>query len=277
MAPTLAEIEKALTTLWTSRGALERFMSGDDSGLDPAIASQIDKDRFVIYAQVLQVKHYETMAMTFPLTEKLLGDDWDDVVEDYRDAYPPSSYRSNRAGEFFRRYIESQLDPKLKERFPYLPELVDYEFAESEMIDFDDSEFQYDSDECKLQSAEEFTGFKPLVNPAIVVRRYEYPILAIAEKLEEDSDELPENVKAEPSNLLIYRDPRDNEVRFLSVGDVAAAIIESAQEPTGSYSNLAALAVSMNPAQDPQSTLGDFIALVASLQAKNVFLGHRRI
>lgn len=277
MAPTLTEIEKALTTLWTNREALEKFMAGDYSGIDPAIAGQIDKNSFLIYAQVLQVKHYETMALTFPLAEKLLGDAWDDVVEDYRDAYPPSSYRSNRAGEYFRQFIESRLEPGLKEQFPYLPELVDYEFAESEMIDFDDSEFDYHTDNCTLQSAEEFAGFMPLVNPALVLRRYQYPILAVAEKLEEDSDQLPEGVKAEPGSLLIYRDPDDNEVRFLSVGQVAAAIIEKAQEGKGSYSDLAALAISMNPAQDPQSTLADFIGLVASLQAKHVFLGHRKI
>lgn len=275
MSGTLSEVEKALTKLWTSRDALERFLAGDFSDIGPEIAGQIDKDRLLIYVQVLQVKHYETMSMTFPLTEKLLGDDWDEIVEDYRNTCPPSSYRSNRAGEHFKQFIEQHLNGQVKVKFPYLKDLVDYEFSESEMIDYDDTEFQYQSDTCLFQSAEEFAGFKPLVNPALVIRRYPFDVIAIAEKLEEESEELPKDVKAEPRIVLIYRDPEDKEIRFLSVGEVAAAIIEKAMEGNSSYGDLAGLAVSLNPDQDPQTTLADFMGLVESLQSKHVFIGHR--
>lgn len=274
---TLSEVEKAMTKLWTNRDALERFLAGDFSDIGPEIAAQIDKERLMIYVQVLQVKHYETMSMTFPLTEKLLGEDWDEIVEDYRNICPPTSYRSSRAGEHFKTFVEKHLNEQVKEKFPYLTDLVDYEFSESDMIDFDDTEFDYQSDTCLLQSAEEFAGFKPLVNPALLIRRYQFDLIAIAEKLEEESDELPVDVKPESSTVLVYRDPEDKEIRFLSVGHVAAAIIEKAQEGNSSYGDLAGLAVALNPDQDPQTTLADFMGLVESLQGKHVFIGHRKM
>lgn len=273
-APTLAEIEKSLTRLSMKRESLDKFLAGDNSELDPIFASEMDKEKLVIYAQVLQVKHYESMAMTFPLTEKLLGDDWDDLIEEYRQTCPPTNYRSNRAGEYFRKYIESQSS---KPKFPYLSELVDYEFSETEIIDFDDSEFDYGSHHCLLKSAEDFADFRPLANPAMVLRRYQYPILSIVEKLEEDSDDLPGDVPPGPSSILIFRDREDNDLHYLSLGPVAGAIVEHAMAGTHSYAELVGLALSMNPGQDPQRTMADFISLVESYHSKQVFVGHRKI
>jgi hypothetical protein len=265
----LREIERTMTLLWMNREARHDFLAGHNKEIPAPIANEIDRRGVELYAQLLKFGHHDVMQSIYPLCAKLLGKSWESIVDDYLEANPPDHFNLNRSAKRFPQYVESALSNYTK-RFPYLAELADYEWIEMEMLEINKDLPQSDLE--KLETPEQFTIYSPVVNPAMITRHYQYPIIAIAERIEA-SKHKPVKVKPGASDVVVYRSPQTNGCRFLSVGPVAAKIIEAARDKKSTYADLISLAVSMNPNDNPTQVVADFLELVEYLQTNHLFLG----
>jgi hypothetical protein len=213
------------------------------------------------------------MDSIYPLNAKLLGKNWPAIVDDYLETFPPNHFNLNRTAKQFPGYVEQYLSD-YTERYPFLAELADYEWVEMDLLEVDEAlpHSQLESP----QTPDHITSYGPIINPALRIRHYQFPIISIAEQLE-SSKRKPGKVKPGQSRVAIYRDPKLNRCRFLDVGPVAASVVEAAQAAPITYAELIALAVSMSPGVNPQQTIADFLVLVDDLQSKNLFLGNKKL
>lgn len=267
----LREIEKTLTKLWMSRDARESFLKGNAGEIDPKIAAQIDKDGVELYATLLNYGHQDVMRSIYPFTARLLGSAWQSTVDHYLAQYPPNHFNLNRTAMRFSAYLQEH-GARWQNQFPFLCELVDYEWVEMELLEIDAEPPV--SELCGLQSPEQFTQYAPILNPALILRHYRYPMIKIVSQLE-TSKRLPRNVSPVETNVVIYRDPQNNNCRFLEVGPTAAMVLEKVHENV-SYAELIQLAVSLNAGADPQKVVADFIGMIENFQDIRVFLGNRK-
>lgn len=270
----LRDIEKTLVNLWMNRTARAEFIEKNICELDPELAKQIDKDGVELYAGLLNYGHQDVMSSIYPLCAKVIGGRWEQIVDDYLEVHPPHHFNLNRTAAHFPSFIATYSE-SLLHRCPYLIDLADYEWVELEMIEHDG--IAPTSQLENLDSPEQFARFGPIINPALKVRTYQYPVISIAERLESGKRKAGK-VNAKQSHVVIYRDPAINRCRFLEVGPTAAAILsrvieETAEHRVCTYNELMTLAVSMSAA-DPQKTIADFLGLVEQLQTDRLFLGN---
>lgn len=272
-APSLREIEKTLAKLWMDEQSRKDFLKNDRLPDSVTFACEIDKDGVRLYGSLIRHGRQDLMRSIYPHCARLLGKNWEGIVDDYVKECPPDHFNLNRVARRFSEYLGSHME-QFKKRFPYLQELADYEWLELELLEIDVPISIEPA--VQLSKPESFTDFAPVTNPVMAVREYEYPIYKIVEQLE-TSKRLPRNVTAGKSFVAVYRDPRSNRCRFMELGDVAAAVIAAGKDGNVTYADLVALAVARSPQSDPQVVVEDFIALVEKLHDLCLFVGSKAL
>ncbi len=225
MSPSLHDIEKTLTALWIDRVKRDEFLAGDSSWLDPKIDKEIDRAGVELYAELLNYGHHGVMSSIYPLCEKLLGKVWQGAVELYLEECPPNHYNLNRMAKRFPEFVMEHL-PEQIERFPFLGELADYEWVEMELLEYNEDTPR--SDLASLQSPSEFAQYAPIVNPASIIRHYQFPIIEIASKIE-NSKRKPAKVRARKSYVVTYRESEDKSLSIHGSRRNRRGLIESAK------------------------------------------------
>ena len=274
--PSLRDIEKTVSTLWMNRQARNWLLSGGKGQRPPnlqdaplELLSAVDKDGVRLYGNLMNYGHHDVMESIYPFCSKILGRAWSNTVDDYLEKLPPDHYNFNRLcyrlSEYFTEYGD-----KLMEKHPYLAELADYEWIELEKIEQDVDIKVYPAP--PLTTPEQIAALAPVVNPTVTVRKYEYNIPEIAEKVESGA-KLPTKIKKETTYVAILRHGETHRCRFVEIGPAAAHIIELAASQTLSYQSLIPVVVSMTPNVDPQKSVSDFLQLIEDFQEMHVFVG----
>jgi hypothetical protein len=278
--PSLREIEEVMTALWTDPKSREELYAERRTGLRPAgmlagapkdLLDQIDMDGVELYADLMRYGMQELMLSIYPGCAALIGESWEQVVDDYLKKLPPSHYHLNNTAQRFREYI-TEYGGKILEKYPFLPELADYEWIELELMEKDVviKEYPYKG----LSSPDDLQNLRPVVNPALVVRTYQYPVTEIVDHLaDECSCSLPEKIQPRRTTVVILRDPVSHKCTFMELAEISAAVVETAQKEMVSYRDLAASAVKLTPEADPQDAVLEFLELVEKLQTKRAFVG----
>lgn len=279
----LADIEKTVVTLIMDRRSRERFLSGRPAGkrsrptaidaVDPQLVESLDRRGVRLYASLLRIGHHDVVDSIYPGCARLIGQKWDDVVDDFIAKFPPEHYNFNRTAERFSIYLERHGERFLR-KYPYLAELADYEWMELAVMERDVTIELFPCED--LSTPHHFDRYAPVVNPTLVVRRYSYPLPAIVDHLR-DGCCLPAKVAPSPTAVALYRDPHTHMCRFLELGNLAAAIVCRAAEQPVSYGDLAGAAIAGSPERNPQDTALEFIDLIDSLQEARLFVGSRPI
>ncbi|HEY9871276.1 MAG TPA: putative DNA-binding domain-containing protein [Candidatus Obscuribacterales bacterium] len=278
MPASLRDIEQALVTLWMNRRARDTFLqgkSGRRSGrtavdkLPPELVEQIDKRGINLYASLLNFGHQDVMLSIYPGCAKLLGDKWAAVVDSYLEHYPPGHYNFNRTAERFSEYL-TKYGERHRKKYPFIAELAEYEWLELQVMETA-VEVEVAAYE-QLTRPEQFESSGPLVNPTLVVRRYCYPIPDIVDHLRDDCC-LPRKVEPKPTSVALYRDPYGHHCRFLELGDLAAAVVDTARQSRQSYAALAALVVGLSGEKGAEQSVLEFLELVDKLQSLYLFVG----
>lgn len=270
--PSLREIEHTLRLLWTDRKSRESFLDGEStaSGKEDLL-SQVDAEGVRLYAGLLSYGHHDLMISVYPGCARLMDDHFHDAVDNYLETFPPEHYNLNQAARRFPEYLTKYGERWVK-KFPYILELADYEWVELEMLEkpADIERFPYEP----LTSPEQFEKFAPVVNPALLMRKYKYPIPSIVDHL---SDEccMPKQVEPSDTYMAIYRDPDTHRCRFMELGELAVGLVESALQAPLSYRELLSTAVARSANPDPQQTVVEFLELVETLQSASLFVGSR--
>ncbi len=270
MGPDLLKIERTLTTLWTQKKERESFLNGNASEkIDADMVSSIDKRGVALYAKLLQRGRLEVMDSIYPACAKVIGKHWVGAVEAYMETCPPDHYNLNRSAENFSKFLETHNKPWLK-KFPFLPELADYEWIEMEVLECDKESTVGTA--LSLDSPEKFQGYAPVVNSVLITRRYEYPIARIIDLLSDD-ETLPSKIKPEPVILAVYREPDEQDSKFLELTELAYKLIEQARNQPTTYAHLVGFAIEASGSTDPEAMILEFLELVERLQSLKLFLG----
>lgn len=270
----LSAVEHEMQKLWMSRDASDMFVHGDETQISKEMAAEVDQTRLPIYVNVIHNGFQNAMERAYPLCALALKPTWRMIVADFITLNPLHTYEMTYLGEAFPKFIAENVFERYKKALPFLVELADYERAETEILHH--KAIAKITGKCDLAIPADFTDYGPIVNPALMLKKYEYPMMKIVERMEQ-SKRVPRNVKKLKTEVVIYRDPFDFESRCLDVGPLASAIIEKAKTSLCSYAELAAFAISTSSGQDPKRVAAEFVDLVVTLNDCNVFLGDRKV
>jgi len=280
-SPSLREIEQAVVTLFLDRPSRERFLdktrpskkrpTAIDS-LSPELIEMVESRGVRIYSRLLRIGHHDVTDSVYPGCARLIGDKWDDVVDDYLRRFPPQHYNFNRTASRLSEYLE-KYGERYTRRYPYLIELADYEWLELEIMERDvaviDRTFE------PLTTPAQFEEYAPRLNPALALRRYRFPIPEIVDYLRDECC-LPRDIGPKATTVAVYRDPESHLCRFLELGALTARVVEQAATTTA-YRDLLGLVVEQAADKDPQAAVVEFLELVDKLQSLKLFLGSQAL
>lgn len=278
--PSLREIEKTVGTIWINREARDWFLKGRPKkgapnsieDLSSDVLDVLDPKGAELYGRLINFGHYDLLCSIFPYCHKVLGKSWDEVAEEYFLEYPSDHYNLNRICRHFSQFFANHAE--LLEKYPYLAELADYEWLELERAE--DPALIERADDVSIDSLERIGSYSPVVNPTLVLRKYEFPILEMASHFE-NAKRIKRKFEKQNCNIIMYRDPAGNRVRIMELGKVASALVLQGQAAGSTYQDLLRSALELNPQGDPQALIVQFLELVEELQADNIFVGSRRI
>ncbi|MBX9693767.1 MAG: DNA-binding domain-containing protein [Cyanobacteria bacterium] len=272
MAPDLIEIERTLTTLWTQKKDRDDFLNGK-SKINSKLAADIDRRGVALYAKLIQRGRMEVMDSIYPACAMVLGKHWIGAVEAYMETCPPDHFNLNRSAKNFSQFLSTS-SPSLVKKYPFLPELADYEWIELEVLE-SDKEYSPGIG-LTLDSPEKFQDYAPVVNPVLIIRRYEYPIAKIVDLLQEDKA-LPRKLKPEAVILAVYREPEEHDSKFLELTELSNQLIEQASQNPTSYAQLVSFAIETSGSNNPQVMIVEFLELIEQLQKLKLLLGSTKI
>ncbi|MCA9805777.1 MAG: putative DNA-binding domain-containing protein [Cyanobacteria bacterium HKST-UBA02] len=270
-AATLKEIEESLHRLWTTGDARRTFLSGDlPEGVHQDVADKIDPDGVSLYSSLIRLGQKDLMLSIYPGCARVIGRGFEELIYQYMETYPAEHFNFNRAANRFSIFLKEHC-PRLLEKFPFLPELADYEWIELEVLEHP-ADQRCVTSKIALSSPEDFSKQAPRVNPTLILRSYQYPIDKIVDWLRDDV-RLPRRIKKAEVCLAVYRSAQTNSARFLALSPVAARLIETASESPTSFAELVSIAVSENPEADPQTTVLEFLELIEKLENLELLSG----
>lgn len=272
--PSLHEIEQTVATLWLNREAREWLLGGRKGPMPkilaeapPEVLREVDRKGVDLYANLMGYGHHDVMDSVYPFTKQLLGKKWDAVVEDYLLKFPPDHYNFNRLCSKLSQYF-TIYGGTLLEKYPFLPELADYEWIELEKME-EEKDIPSHSHE-QLSTPEQIARLSPVVNPTVSVRDYRYDIIAISSEIE--AGRKIGKVKPQRTLVAAYRHPKTYVGKFAEIGEAAAKLVEMARTPI-TYQSLLPAVVSLTPELEPHESVGQFLELVEDLQDLGIFVG----
>ncbi len=274
----LRDIEQTVSTLWLNKEARTWLLSNRKAPppqclrtADPQILEAVDRKGVVLYSQLMNFGHQDVMASIYPYCCKLLGKRWSGLVDDYLLRFPPDHFNFNRLCSKLPQYL-SKHGTELLQKYPFLVELSDYEWIELEKMEDDRDIKLYPHQE--LVELEDLLRLAPVLNPTLSLRRYQFDVLAIAERLEKSGK--PGKVKVNPVAIAVYRHPQDHLCKFVDLGVAAAHVVEQAADGC-SYADLLKGCLPLVGCADPQAATVSVLELFEELQELQIFVGSKNL
>ena len=164
--------------------------------------------KIATYRDLVRNSLLSVISNIYPNTKKILANQWESLLGQYLELYPPGSPILNKAGEHFPEFISRQ--KIILKRYPFLHELARYEWIELEIYE--------------AENRNQKKNQRLLLNPIHNICLFEYPVHKIIERIE--NKKALGKVKKQKTNILIYRDPKDLTVRFFELSDATLLYIE---------------------------------------------------
>lgn len=264
----LNDTQKMLTLIWTGKQQEVSTIA------EAAQTSAFDQNDLALYRELIEHRLFEVMDSIYPACSHLLGKQWPNAVRMYLQQFPPAHYRLNRVAEYFSTFLQTHAGANWLRRFPFLSELADYEWTELK-IEEDPCQIKRSAHE-NLSLAATITQFAPIVNPTLVIRKYDYCLPAIVESIKSAASSLP-TTKKKKTTMAFFRNPVTHRCTFLTLGSAAAAIVAEAHSALKSYDDLMKIALQLHRGRDLENTIIETISLFEQLQKLALFIGDRRI
>lgn len=274
----LSEIEANLQTLWTNKESRKDFLAGKlrlfPDGQEP------DPKGIMLYADLMQIGQMNLMESIYPACQRIISD-FELHVYNYMQEFPPIHFNLNQAAKGFSDYLLNSC-PSLLKKYPFLPELADYEWIELEVMEVDVDWPFYE--QIVLNDPGLFATCKPVLNPTLRLRKYKYPISDIVDKLIDNSDsdsndnaqDLVKSVKKKPVTLAIFREPKTHEVKFLELGEITRFAIEQIITNKPTYQELLALTIPAFPKRKADEVVLELLDIFPKLEEHKLILGSAR-
>ncbi len=163
-------------------------------------------ERLKVYRELVRNSFIEVSKNIYPYTHKLLSKNWDQLMSDYIEKYPPASPILNRVVEYLPAYLSSRKD--ILSKYPFIGELARYEWLEVVIYERENvPKNNYLS-----------------LNPIHEICTFHYPIPDIVEMIE--NNQSLGKMHKQKTNVLIYRDPKNFSVRFFELSTSTLAFVE---------------------------------------------------
>ncbi len=164
--------------------------------------------RFKTYRELVYQGMADVLTSICPVAHAILSEsEWRQIFWEFLQNSPPRSAILRQLPAEVSRFLREH-DYGLKSRYPFLAELMEYEYLEVQV------RFAPESQNVIVP------GLLQL-NPAHVLRHYTWPVHYISE---ENCD--PEILPRGDYFLLLWRDPQTLEVRFMEVSSLVAGLLE---------------------------------------------------
>jgi len=175
----------------------------------------IEERRISIYRNLFFNNLSSLLTNTFPVTRKILGDDgWRSLVRSFMQEHRAQTpYFLQLPGELVA-FVET-VHERYVDDYPYLVELVHYEYVELALATAPDAEAPPGTD----PDGDLLDGI-PVKSALAWAFAYRYPVHRIA------PDYIPEAPAAAPVCLALYRKP-DDRIGFMEMNPVTAALLDA--------------------------------------------------
>ena len=176
------------------------------------------------YRQMIFSIVNDSLSSAYPLTRQLLTDEeWDQCVDRFFASHACRSPFLWKMPLEFYEYADTY-EKELTEQFPFFSELLLFEWLEIELFMKEDSEIMY-------QLNGKLEHDKLVLNPAVAINYFQYPVYKIRAK--EISDDHKDHYF-----LISYRTPVELNVKFMGVIAPFARMIELLSEEVRSMNVL---------------------------------------
>jgi hypothetical protein len=272
----LHAIEKVLHRLWTEEDYRKTAFTKRSPSkttqpaiIDAQLLKQIDRQGIELYSGLLNYGLQDLMVSIYPGCAELIGDAWEETVDDYFKHFPSRHYHLNSIAKQFPEYLARHAQ-KYERKYPYLVELADYEWLELEVMEMDIK--INESNFVPLDSPEAFGSIRPIINPVLILRKFNYDLPCLVDAINAE-ESLSKYKKPTPCSVAIFRDPQTHICKFLKLGDMAAYVIEQARSQSVTYKDLLANVFTKVGTSNVEQCIVDFLELIETLQDERVFIG----
>lgn len=204
----------------------------------------------------------DSLATAFPLTKQLLTQkEWDDCVRLFFSTHYCNAYQVWKMPYEFYTFLARE-PHVLKEKYPFLISLLQFEWKEIEMFMMED------------RPALEYTNQGHLLidalvlNPELEIIRLDYPV-----HIKQPSDIL-ENDKAE-YYVLIFRKPDTSDIEFVELSPIFVWLIENIIHNQHSAYRLAQEAANLF-GYSQEDLIHHFIIFLSQMQKQKLILGFKK-
>jgi len=170
--------------------------------LDATIPDNLNQYRRLVFNIIS-----DALGTSYPISAKKVGaDDWEQLVDDFFSNYPCSSAQIWSMPYELITYLESDEHP-IKLKFPWLMELLHFEWLEVEI-------FCDEDEEVHAEKSTEVLNEKLVINPTLRLEHFTFPVHKAIE-LKEQGDYY----------LLAYRSSENDKVYFEEITGFLALVI----------------------------------------------------
>jgi hypothetical protein len=113
----------------------------------------------------------------------------------------------------------------------------------------------------------------PMVNPTVSLRHCSYPILDIAELIEQDEHINIHTPLEQPSSFAAFRPPDAYYCKLLDLFDSATVVLEAALTQRSTYGELAKLFITSRLPEPPEDSSLQFIEMIEDFHELGLFIG----
>jgi len=221
----------------------------------------ITPDRVFHYRRLVINIVRDGLARAYPLTKNLLPPkQWDKLVKSFFEEHDCQAYQVwHMPGEFYDYVLGLELD--LKSKFPFLEELMEFEWTETELY------VHQDVDISPYKDLEQGWDEKALIfNPYLSLKSFTYPVHRQNAKY----------ITADKKGryfLLVYRDVEEGKVHFMDVSAFHVFLVEALFDGSKTLIELLPEAAKLFGLDDLTVLKNEAEKFLESLSSKGVLLG----
>lgn len=212
------------------------------------------KGRYQVYRELVTERMMQSIQNISPVARTLLSEkEWWKLLWAYLKASPPKSEILRELAWELSQFCKTQPHP-LKKKYPYLGELLEYEYLEIAM-----------------RFAPEDGGKTPKgmlrVNPAHVLAEYRWPVHFIRDDFS-DHRKMPQGQYL----IVLWREPKTLEVKFMEVNPLVASLIKTLEKAPAKGEDLLRSLARKNRLKPTQEYLEEGRHLILGLQQKSLLV-----